>query len=106
MTDQDLFAAIARYASERGVLPHRVATLVDLFRAKMTDEQLVTKAVAKALEGGCPSELLTNPKVIEAVCVRFGGDAPDAAVWLEGHGGDSCAMSWTPKHTSTDGPAT
>ena len=107
MTEQELLSVIGSYAAEKGVMPHRIAALVDLFRLKMTDEQLVARAIAKALERGCPSEHLTNPRVTEAVHVRFGGDAPIsyADVWLDKHG-DGCAMAFSPKQHPRDDPAT
>ena len=103
MTDDELFTAIGNYAAEHGVMPHRISGLIDLFRMKLTDEQLVARATATALERGCPEEHLKNPSITDAVRVRFGGDASiaDAEVWLD-RNGNGCMMSFSPKQPPND----
>jgi hypothetical protein len=81
--------------------------VVEQFRATMTNLQLVARVKAKALERGYPADHLTNPRVIEAVCERFGGYGPvcDAEVYVDRRG-ESRMMAFTPKQPSTCGPAT
>ncbi len=107
MTENELFIAIGNYAAEHGVMPHRVSALLELFRLKMTDEQLIARASSKALERGCPPEHLRNPKVTEAVRVRFGDDGPGslAEVWLD-KTGDACMMTFSPKRFPSDDQTT
>ena len=103
MTEQELFTVIGSYAAEHGVMPHRISALIDLFRVKMTDEQLITRTIPKALERGSPPEHLTNPSMTGAVRVRFRGDAPSshAEVWL-GRNGDGSMISHSPKQSPND----
>jgi len=74
-------------------------------RPRMTDRELIAKARAKALKGGCPSEFLTNPRVSDAVCVHFGGygSISPVRVWLHRRTEDGGMMSWPAREAGKKG---